>query len=275
MPDDARRELILLGLWYRARHSQGFRRHDEKIIGSTIDEVTGLERSEADLRAPGDAIRGPQFVFECPVQPDRLPEETLKRDEWDGSTPSLGEVRGVVIVTQQPDLADEAAGLKGTFKEVIVGRYPTNERGRADEELLHIQRHHPEWKAKLREVQGRSAWTEEESEAFAEMKYRWQLTLLDFSRQGFVRLEPPLKFMSDTGNNEMYASGVDQQGLPYIATVTAAGLEEAERRIRDDPIYSKGAFSSVASMTGERQAAVMTRNPWAHKKYLMEDGAGA
>lgn len=272
LPDADRRAKIILSIWYRARHSQGFRRKDEKILGSTIDEVTGLEKSEADLRAPGEAIRGPQFVFECPVQPDRLAEECLLRDEHDGSKPSLAEVRGIALVTDQPDLDDPRPG---TTKEVILSRYPTNERGRAESDLLAAQREHPSWKPRLRDTQGRSAWTEEESEAHAELTYGFQTTLLDFAAKGWVRLEPPLKFMSDTGNNELYARGTDDKGLPYIATCTVAGLEQAEKVIRGDPIYSRGAFSAVEAFSGEKQAAVVQRNPWAAQKWSQEDGAGA
>lgn len=282
LPDAARRELILLGIWYRARHSQGYRRLDEKIIGSTIDPVTGFELSEADLRAPGEAIRGPDFVFAAPIMPDRLAEECLLRDEWDGSTPSLAEVQGIVLVTTQPDLRDATAIEKGlaTTKEVIVGRYPTNERGRAEEEMLHLRKEHPEWKPVLRDVQGRSAWTEEEAEAFSELHYGFQKTLLDFASKGWVRLEPPTKFTSRgpeslPGADHNYVSGLDDKGMPYVATCTPEGLDEAERRIRDDPVYSRGAFSAIEAFSGEKQAAVASRNPWAAIKRSKEDGAGA
>jgi hypothetical protein len=168
---------------------------------------------------------------------------------------------------------------RGSKKEVIVLRCATNERGRAEEEQAHIRRQHPDWNPVIREVQGRSAWTETEAEAIAEMTFLWQRTMLDFANKGWLRLEPPLKFTSVgpenlPGQDEKYKSGIDDKGLPYIATVTMEGLEEAERRIRNDPLYSKGAFSSIEAFTGEKRAAVVQRNPWAAQKWQQEDGAG-
>lgn len=281
LPDAERLEMILLSIWYRARHSQGYRRKDEKIIGSTVDEVTGLEKSEADLRSAGEALRGPEFVFSAPVDPYRLAEETLLRDEWDGSTPSLANVRGIALVTLQPDL-DYVKGMGEvpTKKEVVISRYPTNEKGRAESDLLALEKDRPEWEPKLREIQGRAAWTEEEAEAYAEMTYRWQRLMLSFAAKGWLRLEPPTKFTSVgpealPGADHKYTSGLDDKGLPYVGTCTPDGLDEAERRIHGHPIYSKGAFSTVESMTGEMKAQVATRNPWAAQKWAQEDGAGA
>lgn len=265
LPNAEQRERILLSLWYRTRHHGAYRRSDEKVLGSTVDPETGIELSEADLRAPGDAIRGPELVFACPVMPDRLAEETLLRDEWDGSTPSFAHVLGLAITTDQPDVLQP-----GTTRPVIVFRCPTNERGRAEEELLQVRKLHPEWNARIRQVQGREAWTEEEAAIFADWHYQWQLTLLSFAERGWVVLRPPLLFESDTGNNEKYAKGVDDKGLPYIATVTPAGLEEAERRISGDSCYSQGPVSSLVAMSGEMRAKVMATSPWAAKKYQKE-----
>ena len=266
-PDEAQREMCLLGVWYRSRHFGGYRRPDEKHIGSSVDPETGLERSEADLRAPGQAIRGPDFVFSCPVLPDKLAEETLLREEWDGSTPSYGLAQGLVLYVEVSDPADPK-----TKKKAIHGRYPTDERGRAEEELSYLRRTSPELSPELLLIQGRDAWTEEEAGHVAEMTYRWQRTMIDFASKGWLRLEPPFRFESDTGHNAQYARGVDDRGLPYIATVTPEGLDEAERRVPGTH-YAKGATSQVAAMSGEQRAKVMAKNPWAHRRWLADEGA--
>jgi hypothetical protein len=272
LPDEARRELILLGIWYRARHGPGYRRKVEKNIGAGIDQETGLEFSEADLLPAGQALRGPQFVMEGPVQPDRLAEETLLREEYDGSRPSLGQCQAYGVDTTQPDPEQP-----GTFKTVTVMRCPLNEKGRAEEEALHIAKENPDWKPRVRTLQGREAWTELESEAMAEMTFLWQKTLLDFARKGWILLEPPVKFESvgigaDPGNNPTYAKGVDSKGLPTICSVTPAGLDEAERRIAGDPLYSQGAYSSIEAMPGDLKAKVAMKNPWAWQRHIRAGG---
>lgn len=274
LPDEERLESILLGIWYRARHSPGYRRKIEKTIGAGIDPETGLEASEADLLPSSMAIRGPAFVMECPVQPDRLAEDTLLREEADGSTPSLSQCQALGLICKLPDLEHP-----GTFSEIEVMRAPLHERGRVEEELLYLAKQNPGREYKIRTLQGREAWTDSEAEAMAELTFRYQKLLLKFAERGWVRLEPPVKFTSvgigaDPGRDAGYASGVDDKGLPYIATVTPEGVDEAERRIAGDPLYAKGAFSIVAAMSGSQKAAVATRNSWASRKYLREDGAG-
>ncbi len=267
LPDGERLEMILLSIWYRARHGPGYRRRDETVLGSTVDPITGIELSEADLRAPGEAIQGPDFVFSCPVMPDRLAEECLLRDEVDGSKPSLAHVLGWAITTDQPDLS-----TPGTTKPVVVFRCPSHELGRAEEELLQIRKQHPEWNAKIRRTQGREAWTAEEASAHAELQYRFQVLLLKWAQKGFVSLTPPLAFTSDTGHTEEFARGVDDQSMPYCCTVLPAGLDEAERRIAGHPLYSQGAHSSLEAMSGEMKARVMATSPWASKKHQREGG---
>lgn len=274
LPDDDRREMILLGIWYRARYSQGYRRRDEKIIGSTVDEETGLELSESDLLPEGQGIVGPEFVLRSPVMPDRLAEETLLREEADGSTPSFGECRALGIQADKPDPHPER---KGTTLSTLIFRAPTHERGRVEEELLHVQRDHPEWNARIRTLQGREALTDEEAAVKAEMLFLWQKTMMSFSRKGWLVLEPPIFFESPGDarlGNERYKKGVGDDGLPFIGHATVEGLDEAERRIPGTP-YAKGAFSCVEAMPGDVKAKVASRNPWAAAKAAKESGAGA
>lgn len=277
LPDQERCEKILLSIWYRARHSRGYRRQDGGRIGSDVDPETGLEKSEADLLPVGQGILGPEFVFKAPVLPDRLAEEVLLRDEHDGSTPSLSNCQAIGIEADMPDL--ESPGQ--TKKVAVVFRVPTNERARAESELEHVRKDHPEWNPRIRVLTGREAWTEEEATAHAEMVFRFQKTLLAFADRGWVKLEAPWDFTSVGPDNlplhpgadlSRYKKGTDSTGLPWVATVTPEGLDEAERRIAGDPVYSQGAFSSVAAMSGEQRAKVASRNPWANRRFLQEGG---
>lgn len=115
-------ELVLLGIWYRARHSEGFRRGPERLIGENIDHVSGFEKSEAQLMPKGMAIRGAIFVLRCPYMPDELALKTLLRDPP----------------------ADAPPGTPGTRLEVIR---PEN---RTDEEVEALAEMEFRWKKCLR-----------------------------------------------------------------------------------------------------------------------------
>lgn len=270
LPDDARREKILLSFIFRARHSCGFRRKDERIIGAGIDAETGLEHSAADLLPEGQGLRGPEFAMAIAYQPEEFAKSCLLRNEHDGSKPDLAHVRAIQVVIDEPD-----AQHPGATQDRVVLTCPIHETGRAEEEVAHLRRRDATEKgrfpsnARTRIVQGRDAWDRSEAEAVSEMTYRFQRTFLDFAQKGWFRLEAPLPYEPDarvevsSEQRKLYGTGVDSKGMPFMATLTPLGLEAAEQQISRDPFYSRGAFSSVAAMDGDMRAKVVQRNPWA------------
>ncbi len=175
-------------------------------------------------------------------------------------------------MAEHPDF--EHAGLTN---ETEIFRCPTHESGRAEEELLHVRKQHPEWNAKIVVRQGRAALDAEEAQAVSFLKNLFERTLLVFAERGWVSLKPPEAFKSPApeggrGGDAQYDRGVSDKGEVFFAQVTNAGLDAAERIIAGDPYWSQGSFSSLEGQTAEIKAAAVTRNPWAHRLYLDEGG---
>lgn len=273
---DEHRENVLLASWFRARHSIGYRRKEERQLGSSIDPETGYERSEGDLLAPGLAIRGPEFVLSSPVMPDQLAANVLLREEVDGTTTPLADARAVAVSTEQVDLSQQAQpGFPPPTKIVYLCLRRPHERAAVEAELERVQRDHPEWKPRLVNLCGREAWDEEEAVAVSEMTYLWQKTMRDFAAKGWMRLEPPMAFVSAEGehyNRDLYRRGVADNGLPWIGTPTVEGLDEAERRIPGTPL-ARGPFWGITSASQEKKSRVMATSPWAVER-AKRDAAG-
>lgn len=277
--DDAHRENVLLGSWFRARHSQGYRRREERQLGTSVDPETGYEYQE-DLLAPGLAVRGPEFVMSCPVMPDVIAQNILLRDETDGTTTPLADARAVGIQLEQDDKSQPALILPGqppipSKKLVLVCVKKKGERAAVESEWERLCRRHPEWKPAIRELCGREAWDEDEASAVAELTYLLQRTMMDFARKGWLRLEPPLAFVSAEGdhhNRDLYRRGVGDNGLPWVATVTIEGLDEAERRIPGTAL-ARGPFWGLSASSGEKKARAMANSPWAIER-AKTDAAG-
>lgn len=279
LPSPERREMMMLSRAYRARHSPGFRRRDEGVLGSNDDPETGIERSAADLLPEGQGIQGPAFVLRSPIVADDLALEHLSRDEHDGSKPLLKLCQALAIDVDVPDPAHPTE--PGITVPRQHARYPMHERGRAEEELAHLQRTEPRKNARIRTLQGREALTDEERRAVEELNYAFQATLQDFARKGWIALESPLphdpRGPSDLPTREdaaFYRKGTDDSGWIFLARWLPAGLDEAERRISGDPYWRQGALSILAAMPGDVRAKAVQRNPWANQKYLAEGGGG-
>lgn len=269
-PDDARREMQVLSRWARAALSKGDRNIDEKILGSTIDDVTGLVKSKADLKPDGEALCGPDYVFQgSNMQPDEMALEHLSRTEHDGTQVILKNARAWGVVATVPDLE-----RPGTTKELpALLKTPLHEKGRAEEEVLYQRKQNPDWKVELRLLQGRTALTEEENRATKHLKYLYEKTLRSMADKGWIALEPTLSFSSvgpEGLPGQDYKKGVDDRGGIFWARVLPAGLDEALKRCGNDPYWGQGAFSSLEGQSPDVKAAAVQRNPWAHQSWLDE-----
>lgn len=270
-------ELVLLASFFHARHSPGYRRRDEKLIGASVDWETGYEHSEADLLSPGEALMGPAFVFKSQYMPDACATNILLRDEADGTTTALAFARavGIVATVPDPEQPDPVPGQKAVKDVVLMRRRPT-ERASVEDELERVQREHPEWNPRIKDLQGREAWDEEEARAVAEMTYRFQRAFLRFSQKGWMRLGPSEVFVSGEGsdyNRDLYSRGVDDSGLPFAATVTPDGLDEAERRIPGTPL-ARAPFWGVEARGTDVRSRAMAESPWVIER-AKGDAAGA
>mgnify|MGYP001617547161 FL=1 len=271
LPDETRREMMVLSWIYRAYHSKGDRNRVESVIGETIDEVTGLVKSEADLKPANQAIRGRDYVKAAMIDPEEMALARLERNEHDGSTPALCYVKALTIMVKRPDpLRPEV------MKEEQHGYYPTNERGRAEEEASYIQRNNPGWMTNIRTMQGREALTPTEAEAVGDLKHLFSQTLHQFAERGWVEMEPscifdPLGPADLPTRGHDYKRGVDDKGTVFAARFTDEGIDEALRRIHGDPYWSQpGPFSSLEAQTTDVRARAVSANPWANALYRKE-----
>ncbi len=267
LPSSETREMMILSRAYRMRHGKGDRNPDEKSLGETTDPVTGLVKQGVGLKAPGEAIRGVKLVLLQSIQPDLLALEHLQRD--DGTL--CKNVQALHVNTKQPDPL-----RPDTPRIVVVLSCNTNERDRADAEVEHVKKHHPEWSPEVVMIQGRSALTEEEAHAASDLSDGFEATLRDMASKGWVTFGPTVRFdpvgpaglpsRADAGD---YSRGVDDSGSIFMAKYTHEGIEEAERRVAGDPHWSsQGAFSSLEGHHQDVKAAAVQRNKDAYKMYV-------
>jgi hypothetical protein len=269
LPSVERREMILLSIVYRMLHGKGDRNPEEAKIGATRDPVTGIVKSAADLKAPGLAIRGKRLVRQQSFQPDMLALTCLTRD--DGTR--FDAIQVLKIVTKQPDPEDPEKP-----REVYVFECLTSEKSRAEEELLRLKKDHPEWEPVVRLIQGREALTEEEAQAASDLTDIFEDTFRAFADRGWLVLKPPVLFdpagpesLPAGPDASKYKTGVADDGSIFQAHFTNDGIEEAERRVRGDPYWSRqAAFSLLEGASQDVKAAAVQNVPWANR--LFKDG---
>ena len=270
LPDDAEREMILLSICYRSFVGRPDRSAPESVLGESIDEFTGLVRDESDLLPEGQGLRGRDLTLSMWLDPEDLSLACLLRNEVDGSKPCFKNVRGFVISTTRPE-----RNKPGQTKEVRVGLYPTSERGRAEEEALHLAKDHPDWTGvRVVEVVGREAMRPEEHAAAVEFKHLLNRTLHQMAEKGLVSLTPPVPFEPAgpenlpvrEGSLAKYTRGESDTGMSFGCRFLDAAIEESVSRCANDPAWAKGPTSPLESQSTEVRAAAVSRNPWAVRK---------
>lgn len=228
MYEDSKLEDILLGVIYRTRHSQGYRRAAGERLAD-VDPVSGMTRSESKVLPIGHSqwISGHEFALQSPLFPDKLATACLGL-YWKSRMCPLSPDEETLMreLGQRPDLTEE--------KWLELAPKP------------------------------KSNWTDDENKAHAELTYRWKRCLLRMAGKGYVAIKPPVVYVSESEHvaSDAFASGLGRDGMPRVAHATHIGLDEAERRIKGTRL-ANGAYSQLAVAPEHVLAHARSATPWA------------
>jgi hypothetical protein len=227
---DEKLEQILLGVVYRTRHSQGYRRAPDERV-TDVDPITGLARSEAMLLPVGHAqwISGVEVAMRSPIFPDKLATACLGL-YWKPRVRKMTDDEYTAWTRQaEADAARDFARLS---------------RG---ESVATVQ---------AQEGPNLTNWTAEELLCHSELVYRWKKLLMRWKEKGWAEIRPPVVYSDE------FASGYGQDGMPRVARITAKAVDAAEEQIRGTR-QAKGAYSSLACAPADVISHALRECPWA------------